>query len=781
MSALQRASGSAPPALTGARTLPHSGLRSVPTADRPAVRLITFAALALYGVLRWATLTKPAPGMRLAGMLVLAVAIAALGTFALPALTERAWYEGWNRVSWMARGWWRRALVAFFCLLSLCAMLALAGIPVAWLYGVRVAVIARGVQEGLSSFPGLLLPYLGVNPWVRIVMSLGAGLLLLCAALTICTRSPSEARRAAAALQLAALAVIPARVMHPQFPYLQGLLLFALVAAFMWGERVVSRRSGGAIAVIGLAAVLATALAPAFGGHRPWLNYRSLAGPFSPGHVETFDWTQRYGPYNWPRDDRTVMTVKARHPDYWKAENLDVFDGFGWSQGSGPITASPSAPTPQAVRRWSQTITVTMQAMRTTAVIAAGYSRRPAHVDAVVLPGESSGTWTASAPLAPGASYTVSTYSPRPSPAQLQAIPARAYPDAPLADYRVVDLPSQSAAYGKPQVELPPFHSSGLVLNLAEPYGPIGGQLLRQSPYARAYALAGSLAASAPTPYAFVTAVQQYLSPANGFSYDEHTASHRYPLMSFLFGDRRGYCQQFAGAMALLLRLGGIPARVSTGFTTGFYNPPTRTYLVSDRNAHAWVEAWFPHYGWVRFNPTPPSAPAIADQGSPLSVRAGQGHSATHVTARRNASTGGAAGRRRAALRSGAAGLWLILLPALGLALLATAAAVWLRGGRHTPEQLIGELERALARCGRPAGDGVTLRALEHRFRQSPAAAGYLRRLRLARYGVDGELPTGTERRALRAQLAAGLGPTGWIRAWWALPPRRRAHRERAT
>jgi hypothetical protein len=91
---------------------------------------------------------------------------------------------------------------------------------------------------------------------------------------------------------------------------------------------------------------------------------------------------------------------------------------------------------------------------------------------------------------------------------------------------------------------------------------------------------------------------------------------------------------------------------------------------------------------------------------------------------------------------------------------------------RHDP---LSELERALARTGRPLRDGVTLAALERRFHDSPEAAAYIRALRLSRYGVgngtDGT-PTASGRRALRAQLRAELGATGWLRALWALPPR---------
>jgi Flp pilus assembly protein TadB len=114
-----------------------------------------------------------------------------------------------------------------------------------------------------------------------------------------------------------------------------------------------------------------------------------------------------------------------------------------------------------------------------------------------------------------------------------------------------------------------------------------------------------------------------------------------------------------------------------------------------------------------------------------------------------------------------------IVLPAVAFVLLAALVAVWFLGGRAGAEQLVVELERALARCRRPATGGVTLHALERRFGDSPGAVRYLRRLRLARFGAGNELPTGPERRALRAQLASGLGVTGWIRAWWALPPRR--------
>ena len=68
---------------------------------------------------------------------------------------------------------------------------------------------------------------------------------------------------------------------------------------------------------------------------------------------------------------------------------------------------------------------------------------------------------------------------------------------------------------------------------------------------------------------------------------------------------KRGYCQHFAGAMALMLRYLGIPARVAAGFSSGVYDEERKQWTVYDRDAHTWVEVWFNGYGWLPFDPTP--------------------------------------------------------------------------------------------------------------------------------------------------------------------------------
>ena len=62
--------------------------------------------------------------------------------------------------------------------------------------------------------------------------------------------------------------------------------------------------------------------------------------------------------------------------------------------------------------------------------------------------------------------------------------------------------------------------------------------------------------------------------------------------------------------MALLLRMGGIPARVATGFSPGGFSKRRDAWIVRDTDAHAWVEAWFDELGWVTYDPTPDATPA---------------------------------------------------------------------------------------------------------------------------------------------------------------------------
>ena len=108
------------------------------------------------------------------------------------------------------------------------------------------------------------------------------------------------------------------------------------------------------------------------------------------------------------------------------------------------------------------------------------------------------------------------------------------------------------------------------------------------------WALAQELQAGAETPFEYVERVEAYLD--DGFAYSERRRAAAATLDGFLFDAKIGFCQQFSGAEALLLRMGGVPARVATGFTTGSFDEKEQEYVVRDLDAHSWVEAWFPGY-----------------------------------------------------------------------------------------------------------------------------------------------------------------------------------------
>jgi protein-glutamine gamma-glutamyltransferase len=117
--------------------------------------------------------------------------------------------------------------------------------------------------------------------------------------------------------------------------------------------------------------------------------------------------------------------------------------------------------------------------------------------------------------------------------------------------------------------------------------------------------LAQQVTASAPTPYDKARAVERYLSTNFAYTLQLPSPVPDDPIAYFLFTRKQGHCEYFASAMAVMLRSIGIPARIVNGFRTGEYNDVTGSYIIRARDAHSWVEAYFPGSGWVSFDPTP--------------------------------------------------------------------------------------------------------------------------------------------------------------------------------
>ncbi len=126
--------------------------------------------------------------------------------------------------------------------------------------------------------------------------------------------------------------------------------------------------------------------------------------------------------------------------------------------------------------------------------------------------------------------------------------------------------------------------------------------------------LARSFAAGEAGDLARARAIERHLRSTYGYTLELPDREVADPLANFLFVRRKGHCEYFASSMAVMLRSLGIPSRLATGFQSGLYNPVSELWLVRASDAHSWVEAWIPGYGWTTFDPTPadPSANGLA-------------------------------------------------------------------------------------------------------------------------------------------------------------------------
>jgi len=120
--------------------------------------------------------------------------------------------------------------------------------------------------------------------------------------------------------------------------------------------------------------------------------------------------------------------------------------------------------------------------------------------------------------------------------------------------------------------------------------------------------LAVRIAGSASNSYDKAIALERYLKTHYGYTLQLPRSPVADPLANFLFERKQGHCEYFASSMAVMLRTLRIPSRVVNGFRSEEFNDVTGNYVVRAKNAHAWVEAYFPGYGWITFDPTPGGA-----------------------------------------------------------------------------------------------------------------------------------------------------------------------------
>lgn len=131
----------------------------------------------------------------------------------------------------------------------------------------------------------------------------------------------------------------------------------------------------------------------------------------------------------------------------------------------------------------------------------------------------------------------------------------------------------------------------------------------------RIAALARSMTAHSDNNYDRALALESYLRHNFTYTLDPAGIRAEDPVASFLFESKQGYCEYFAAAMAVMLRTLEIPSRLVNGFQTGTYNRVGGDFVVRARDAHTWVEAYFPAYGWIPFDPTPADPNARSSEG----------------------------------------------------------------------------------------------------------------------------------------------------------------------
>jgi protein-glutamine gamma-glutamyltransferase len=737
------------------------------------VRVAAFGALAALAGAQWMRLVESPPVGRVAIAVGVATAAAAL-IATIAAVQPRAT---------------ARVLAAVATVVATAASLVWIGSPAHLLDPGSWGELLDEIGGGFSGLAGdVEYPYHGDNEWSRNVLLAGLPLALcLAAALAFWPGTESQlVRRTAPLVVLVATFGVGATVFAPEQPLLWGALLLLAILAWLWLPHLSGRDAIAGTVLVVLAGALALPVAGALDSDEPWLDFREWE--FGRGKPATFDWNHRYGPLDWPREGTALAGMESDEPQYWKLSVLDQFNGTRWLRPE--VAAGLRLELPPQVdesligepplrtlnERWVEEIGVTIGPMESKFVLGAGAVVAVDGVDVIVAP---DGTLIAEGEsLTEGDEYSLTAYAPDPSPTRLRNARETYAPTlARYTQFTVPDAGGGGVARGT-DVQVP-LRGRASIDDEAR-------RAVLESPYAEMYQLARRLTAAQPTAYDATLAVEQYFR--SGFDYSESPPEHRYPLPAFVFDDRFGYCQQFSGAMALMLRMSGIPARVATGFSPGAPDEDQEDrYIVEDLDAHSWVEAYFPRIGWITFDPTPADAPAQSQPTDPgglaaagalaLDTRGNQGD-------RRKGFDPGKRGGGLGGETGGGFPIWTIPAALAGLILIALAAFGAITAVRRRRYNRLSSAERAdahlrelptaLARLGWPLAPAETLLALERRLYgyRKAAAVRLVAKLRAGRFSPTADdIPTLADRRAMRDDLAGGDGLRSRLRALLALPP----------
>ena len=387
-----------------------------------------------------------------------------------------------------------------------------------------------------------------------------------------------------------------------------------------------------------------------------------------------------------------AFRVRSSQASLWRAEVFDTFDGSTWTIGDTTTTALPSLGGGDALM--SQPVNPsdyapTVQLTQTFYID----SPQPNALFAAYRPDQI---------YFPAAGLRADRYDSVRSPIFLDAgMVYSVVSNVPITDPQTLR--------GAPPLSVPP-HDAYLQLSDTMPQ--------------RVAGLAARITAGKATEYDKVIAVQDWI--AANTQYDLNVARDPAGVDTvdrFLFVTHRGFCEQIASAMAVMLRTQGIPTRLVTGFGPGTWDPLTGYYEVKQSDAHAWLEVYYPGIGWVPYDPTfgVPEAPGSGARFVTPEVLAAIGNFAGRVIP---APVKAAAGVIVRGIGRGVAWAW-HHAGAVGAAALAAAVAVlWRRRRRREhepPEAGAGTAFRDLTDALTPAG---------HPRRSHRTPSEYLRELR---------------------------------------------------
>ncbi len=360
--------------------------------------------------------------------------------------------------------------------------------------------------------------------------------------------------------------------------------------------------------------------------------------------------------------DAPVMYVRTGAPAYWRGLVFDTYRNGVWTASNRSYRElSPYVPPrvlPPEPAHNLGTFVQTFRVLRPLpGVINAAYPIQSLYAPVSSLREDAYGTFYTPGELQPGQTYSVVSYLPNLSPQALRS------------DEPQHGAPDGNAAY----------------LDF--------GSLSQ-----RARALAATVTSSATNQLDVVMALTTYLQATYHYTLAlPPVPAGRDPVDWFLFDVKTGYCEQFATAETLMLRSLGIPARLATGYSTGDYDPVLDQSVVREHDAHAWVEVWFPSFGWVPVDPTPGVSPLATTRFPNHWAAGGIARLIPHLEV----------GAPMAAL--GSLGLFAVVPPALAAGVLAVLAWAWLRrrtwkrGAQASPgeSELLRLYERVQGRLGR--------------------------------------------------------------------------------